>query len=33
VGDVSLKTGDYQVATTESVHTVTRTTSGCYLGR
>jgi quercetin dioxygenase-like cupin family protein len=31
VGGIHLKTGDYQVATTESVHTVTRTTSGCTI--
>jgi quercetin dioxygenase-like cupin family protein len=31
VGDINLKTGDYQVATTESVHTVTRTTNGCTI--
>jgi quercetin dioxygenase-like cupin family protein len=31
VGGINLKTGDYQVATTESVHTVTRTTNGCTI--
>jgi len=31
VGGVNLKTGDYQVANTESVHTVTRTVNGCTI--
>ena len=31
VGDISLKTGDYQVANTSSVHTVTTTQNGCTI--
>lgn len=31
VGDIKLKTGDYQVANTDSVHTVTRTKNGCTI--
>lgn len=31
VGEISLKTGDYQVANTSSVHTVTRTVNGCTI--